>query len=166
MSWAFVREGDGALDPLPDLPISPHPDHVTPGGLAARHSRRQARQADLTALRARPDRPNRLDKLPEAAAERDIRYLQARLRSALPIDPAQQPLTAMAFGLTAVVADAAGQHHRSQIVGEDEADASKGLIAPHSPLGQALIGAAPGDDLLWPRPAGAVRLTLISLIRP
>ena len=127
MRRAFVREGDGALDPLPDLPISPHPDHVTPGGLAALHARRQARQADP--LRARPD------KLPEAAAERDIRHLQARLCSALPIAPAQQPLTAMAFGLIAVVADAAGQHHRSQIVGEDEADAAGGLIAPHSPLG-------------------------------
>ena len=145
MSRAFVRESDGALDPLPDLPISPHPNHVTPGGLAALHSRRQARQADP--LRARPDRPdwpNRPDKLPEAAAERDIRHLQARLRSALPIDPAQQPLTAMAFGLIAVVADAAGQHHRFQIVGADEADASMGLIAPHSPLGPRADRGRPG----------------------
>ena len=86
MRRAFVREGDGALDPLPDLPISPHPNHVTPGGLAALHPRRQARQADP--LRARPDRPDRLGKLPEVPAERDIRHLQARLRSALPIAPA------------------------------------------------------------------------------
>ena len=72
----------------------------------------------------------------------------------------------MAFGLIATVEDEAGEQHRDQIVGEDEADAAWGLIAPHSPLGQALIGAAPGDDLLWPRPAGAVSLTLISRIRP
>lgn len=163
MSRAFVKEGDGALDPLPDLPISPHPNYVTPRGLAELQARLQARQADLSALRARPER---LDKLPEAAAERDIRYLEARLRTALLIDPATQPLTAMGFGLVAVVADAAGQQHRYQIVGEDEADGARGLIAPHSPLARALIGAVPGDDLLWPRPAGAVTLTLISLSRP
>ena len=106
----------------------------TPGG----------RRGRLTALRARPDRPDRLGKLPEVPAERDIRHLQARLRSALPIDPAQQPLTAMAFGLIAVVADAAGQHHRFQIVGADEADASMGLIAPHSPLGPRADRGRPG----------------------
>ena len=163
MSRAFVKESDGALDPLPDLPISPHPNYVTPQGLAALQARLQTRQADLTALRARPDR---LDKLPEAAAERDIRYVEARLRTAQVIDPATQTLTAMAFGLVALVADAAGREHRYQIVGEDQADAAKGLIAPHSPLARALIGAKPGDDLLWPRPAGTITLTLISLTRP
>jgi transcription elongation factor GreB len=163
MSRAFVKEGDGALDPLPDLPVSPHPNYVTPQGLAALQARLRSRQADLTSLRARPDR---LDKLPEAAAERDIRYLEARLRSAQLIDPATQPLTAMAFGLVAVVEDEEGHQHRYQIVGDDEADASCGLIAPQSPLARALMGARPGDDLLWPRPAGAVTLTLISLSRP
>ena len=163
MSRAFVKEGDGGLDPLPDLPISPHPNYVTPQGLAALQARLHTRQADLTALKARPDR---LNKLPEAAAERDIRYLEARLRTAQVIDPAAQPLTAMAFGLVALVEDEAGQRRRYQIVGEDEAAAALGLIAPHSPLARALIGAKPGDDLLWPRPAGTVTLTLISLSRP
>ena len=163
MSRAFVKESDGALDPLPDLPISPHPNYVTPQGLAALQARLQIRQADLTALRARPDR---LDKLPEAAAERDIRSVEARLRTAQVIDPAAQPLTAMVFGLIATVQDEAGQRRRFQIVGEDEADASQGLIAPQSPLARALIGARPGDELLWPRRAGTVTLTLISLTRP
>lgn len=163
MSRAFVKEGDGGLDPLPDLPISPHPNYVTPQGLSALQARLLARQTDLTALRARPDR---LDKLPEAAAERDIRYIEARLRTAQVIDPATQPLTSMAFGLVALVEDEDGQQHRYQIVGEDEADAPRGLIAPHSPLARALIGAKPGDDLLWPRPSGAITLTLISLTRP
>ena len=80
MSRAFVKEGDGALDPLPDLPLSPHPNYVTPRGLATLKARLVARQSDLAALKTRPDR---LDKLPEAAAERDIRYLEARLRSAI-----------------------------------------------------------------------------------
>ena len=33
MSRAFVKEGTGELDPLPDLPVSAHPNHVTPRGL-------------------------------------------------------------------------------------------------------------------------------------
>ena len=67
MSRAFVKEGDGALDPLPDLPVSPHPNYVTPSGLAALQSRLSEVQSRLAALKTRPDR---LDKLPEAAAER------------------------------------------------------------------------------------------------
>ena len=78
MSRAFVKEGDGALDPLPDLPLSPHPNYVTPRGLSALQARLRDLQTRLARLKARAER---LDKLPEAAAERDIRYLEARLRS-------------------------------------------------------------------------------------
>ena len=36
MSQAFVKEpdGDAVADDQPELPISPHPNYVTPGGLA------------------------------------------------------------------------------------------------------------------------------------
>lgn len=160
MSRAFVKEGDGALDPLPDLPISPHPNHVTPAGLAALQSRLHATQARLAALRARPDR---LDKLPEAAAERDIRYLEARLRSAILIDPATLPLTEVAFGLVVTLADATGREWRFQITGEDEADPPQGKISPQSPLARILIGAKVGDVLHWQRPSGATDLEVLAI---
>jgi transcription elongation factor GreB len=88
MSRAFVKEDGHDLAPLPDLPVSPHPNYVTPRGLAGLAARLRARQADLAALRARPDR---LDKLPEAAAERDIRYLEARLRARFRSTPQPSP---------------------------------------------------------------------------
>jgi transcription elongation factor GreB len=163
MSRAFVKEGDGSLDPLPDLPLSPHPNHVTPTGLAALQSRLRDRQADLAALRARPDR---LDKLPEAAAERDIRYLEARLRSAILIDPATLPRTEVAFGLIVTVADADGTEHRFQITGEDEADAAQGRITPQSPLARALMGAATGDVVQWRKPTGMVELEILCIDYP
>lgn len=163
MSRAFVKEGDGSLDPLPDLPISAHPNYVTPTGLADLQARLQARQADLSTLRARPDR---LDKLPEAAAERDIRYLEARLRSAIVIDPAAQPLDAVAFGLIVTVADADGRETRYQITGEDEANATAGRIAPQSPLARALIGAQVGDVVTWRKPGGAVALEVLKVHHP
>ena len=61
MSRAFVKEGDGTLDPLPDLPQSPHPNYVTPRGLADLQSRLCNRQTSLIALKSRRER---LDKLP------------------------------------------------------------------------------------------------------
>ena len=163
MSRAFVKEGDGSLDPLPDLPISSHPNHVTPAGLAALQSRLQETQSRLAALKARPDR---LDKLPEAAAERDIRYLEARLRTAIPIDPATLPLTEVAFGLIITVADEDGTEHRFQITGEDEADATAGRITPQSPLARALLGAQPGDVVRWRKPSGSVDLEILHIGHP
>ncbi len=157
MSRAFVKEGDGTLDPLPDLPVSTHANYVTPRGLAALQLRLAARQADLAALKSRPDR---LDRLPEAAAERDIRYLEARLRSAIPSDPAALPLTEVAFGLCVTVSDTSGTISRYEITGEDEADPALGRIAPHSPLARALLGARVGDIVAWRKPSGTVELEI------
>jgi transcription elongation GreA/GreB family factor len=163
MSRAFVKEGDGGLDPLPDLPVSPHPNYVTPRGLAALQGRLRQCQTDLAALRARPDR---LDKLPEAAAERDIRYLESRLRSAILIDPASLPTTSVAFGLAVTVTDDAGHDTTYEITGEDEADAPRHRIAPQSPLARALIGAEVGDEVTWRKPSGPVALTIKAITRP
>lgn len=163
MSRAFVKEGTGELEPLPDLPVSPHPNYVTPRGLAALKARLAETQALLARLRARPER---LDRLPEAAAERDIRYLEARLRTAQVIDPAAAGLSEVAFGLAVTVADEAGRETTYEITGEDEADAALGRIAPHSPLARALIGAAVGDEVTWRRPAGAIGLEVLRIERP
>ena len=160
MSRAFVKEGDGDLDPLPDLPQSPHPNYVTPRGLAALQTRLRDLQIALAALKARTER---LDKLPEAAAERDIRYLEARLRSAILIDPAALPLSEVAFGLRVTVAGHDGQETTYEITGEDEADAPLHRIAPQSPLARALIGAQAGDAVIWRKPSGAVTLEILKI---
>lgn len=160
MSRAFVKEDGNDLEPLPDLPISPHPNYVTPRGLAALHDRLAGVQARLADLRARPDR---LDKLPEAAAERDIRYLETRLRSAIVVDPASQPPGVVAFGAEVTLTDAKAQRRSYQITGEDEADASQGRIAPQSPLARALIGAEVGDVVTWRKPSGVEDLEIIAI---
>ncbi len=160
MSRAFVKEDGNDLEPLPDLPISPNPNYVTPRGLASLQLGLRQAQATLAVLRTRSDR---LDRLPEAAAERDIRYLEARLRSAIPIDPASQPLTEVAFGLCVTVQDDHGAQTVYEVTGEDEADAAQGRIAPHSPLARALIGARVGDIITWRRPAGAVTLEVVAI---
>lgn len=163
MSRAFVKEGDGALDPLPDLPLSTHPNYVTKRGLAALNARLQQVQAALLALKARAER---LDNLPEAAAERDIRYLEARLRSAIPVDPAQHDLSQVAFGLCVQVCDPSGRDHVYEITGEDEADPTLGRISAHSPLTRALIGAEVGDSVTWKKPSGPTELTIKAITCP
>jgi transcription elongation GreA/GreB family factor len=161
MSRAFVNEDAGKDRPdLPDLPLSTGPNFVTPRGLAGLQSRLAARQTDLATLRARAER---LDKLPEAAAERDIRWLEARLKAAVVIDPKAHDLTEVAFGLVVTVADDTGHQTTYEIVGEDEADAPHGLIAPQSPLAQALLGARVGDTVTWRRPSGAVDLEIVTI---
>ena len=160
MSRAFVKEGDGALDPLPDLPRSAHPNLVTPRALAARQARLHALQAKLHALRARPDR---LDRLPEASTERDIRHAEARLRNVIVIDPAAHDLAKAAFGLAVTVRMPDGNATTWTITGEDEADAARHRVAPHSPLGRALLGAGVGDEVVWQRPSGALTLIVTGI---
>ena len=160
MSRAFVKEGDGTLDPLPDLPMSPHPNYVTPRGLSALQSRLRELQTKLSALKSRAER---LDKLPEAAAERDIRYIEARLRSAILIDPATLPLIEVGFGLAVTVTDDQGLETTYEITGEDEADAPLHRIAPQSPLARALIGAQVGDEVIWHKPSGSVTLEILRI---
>lgn len=160
MSRAFVKEDGPETVSLPDLPISPHPNYVTPRGLAALQASLAEAQARLTALKARSDR---LDRLPEAAAERDIRYFDARLRSAILIDPTASPGDTVAFGSRVTVADPDGAETTYEITGEDEADATLGRIAPQSPLARALLGAAVGDEVTWRRPSGALSLEILHI---
>ena len=160
MSRAFVKEDGPDNEPLPDLPVSPHPNYVTPRGLKALRDRLATLQAELARLKARAER---LDKLPEKAAERDIRYVEARLRSAILVDPADQPGGEVAFGARVTVADEDGADAVYEITGEDEADASLGRIAPQSPLARALLGARVGDVVEWKRPAGRVELEILAI---
>ncbi len=156
MSRAFVKEDGPDTTPLPDLPVSPHPNYVTPRGLVALRNRLAETQGRLAALKMREDR---LDRLPEQAAERDIRYLASRLKTAILVEPPALP-TEVAFATAVTVSAEDGLSSTYEIVGEDEADASKGLIAPQSPLARALLGSRVGDEVDWRRPSGAVHLVI------
>ena len=158
MSRAFVNEDAGNDRPdLPELPVPSGPNIITPRGLATLQAKIAERQADLARLKARAER---LDKLPEAAAERDLRWLEARLKAAIVIDPAAHDLSEVAFGLSVTVMDEDGVETTYEIVGEDEADAPHHRIAPNSPLARALLGAQVGDVVTWRRPAGPLDLEI------
>jgi transcription elongation GreA/GreB family factor len=162
MSKAFTKEEDSSSPQrLPDLPLSSYPNHVTPRGLRLLQDRKAALEAEIARLRnARDHLP---DHYPLAVAERDLRYVEARLASAIPVDPPQGQPEHVSFGATIEVENEAGQKSRYTIVGEDEADPAKGLITHISPLARALLEAKVGDIVEWPKPTGTVELEVLSI---
>lgn len=166
MSRAFVKETDGeqAGDELPDLPISPHPNYVTAAGLAKLEARRGALQAERAQLEGAGDAFAHASHVARLAQE--IRYLDVRIASALPIDPRTVDRAAVGVGAQVAVQDAQGGTHRYRIVGEDEADADAGLISWVSPLGKALMGARADDRVVWRRPRGDLELDIVEVSYP
>lgn len=163
MSRAFVKEPDGdeVADGQPELPISPHPNYVRPQGLAKLKDRLAKLQQQRCVLAADPD--DLLKRTPLAQAQREIRYLEARIEQAIPIDPGGRPADRVTFGATVELADEEGRTRRFTIVGEDEADPAAGLVSWISPLARALQDAAVGDLIVWERPTGDLELEVRAL---
>jgi transcription elongation GreA/GreB family factor len=138
MSRAFVKEDNGeGGDALPDRPVSPAPNFVTPEGLALIDAE-LARLQD--ALAAAGD-----DRAARAPVERDLRYWRARRASAEVIPP---PGTAeVRFGSTVTIERDDGRRQTWRIVGEDEADPAKGTLSYVAPLARALVGKVVGDTV-------------------
>lgn len=165
MSKAFTKEDDDdAVIRLDDLPQSRHPNLVTATGLAALNQRLDQRQSDLAALRGQTGDIDTRHAI--AVAERDIRYLQARIGSAILVDPETQVPGVVAFGAEVDFITDDDTRHTFRIVGEDEADPARGLIAPYSPLGVALMGARTGASVEWPKPAGSVDIEVLAIRFP
>ena len=143
MSVAFTKEGDAeatAAD-LPDRPISPHPNLVTPEGLAALEASYNDARAAYAAAQAKGD--VQADRTAMARATRDLRYYGARRASAQLVAPVGGD--AVAFGRTVSLEREDGRRQTFCIVGEDEADPAKGSVSYISPLARALMGKTVGD---------------------
>lgn len=166
MSRAFVKETDGDQpgDQLPDLPISPHPNYVTASGLAKLETRRAALQAERAQLEQSGDAFAHANHI--ARLDQEIRYLDARIASALPVDPKTIDHHRVGVGASVTVQDAQGATHRYHVVGEDEADADAGLISWVSPLAKALLGARVDDHVVWKRPRGDLELDIVEIGYP
>ncbi|HEX4387900.1 MAG TPA: GreA/GreB family elongation factor [Steroidobacteraceae bacterium] len=139
MSRAFVREGDGS-DPLPERAVSPHPNLVTPRGLAGLESRVRELEGERAAARAAADQA-----LTERV-ERDLRYFGARRASARVIAPGTAA-DKVRFGTKVTLATHSGEQVAFRLVGEDEADVAQGLLSWVSPLAQTLLGREPGETV-------------------
>ena len=147
MAVAFTREEDyesQAAD-LPDRPISAHPNLVTASGLAAIEAELAAARAAYSAAQVRGGVS--ADRTAMARATRDLRYWSARRASAQLTAPAPETDTVQ-FGRTVEFEREDGRRQVFRIVGEDEADPTKGSISYASPLAKGLLGKAVGDTAL------------------
>ncbi len=143
MSVAFTKESDAeavAAD-LPDRPISPHPNFVTPAGLASLDAELAAARTAYQAAQA--EGGITADRTAMARATRDLRYWSARRASAQLVAP--QSGDRVVFGSRVTFEAADGRTRTYAIVGEDEADPARGSVSYVSPLARALIGKGVAD---------------------
>jgi len=170
MSRAFTKEPEPGAPavPLPERPVSEHPNYVTPRGLAQLKDELEAlgrRRAELLAVLARatdgdlPADEEQVAREELRHVDRDLKYFDTRIDSAILVDPRDQPLHEVAFGATVTVQTASGPQTWT-IVGEDEADPDAGRVSYVSPLATALMGTRIGEKAVWRRPAGTLRLTV------
>jgi len=166
MSRAFVNEDaqSEAQAELPERPQSPHPNYVTPHGLAAL----ERRLADLLAERSALS--DDAEALSQQAAlrriDRSARYVGMRIERAVLVNPAEQPRDEVAFGATVRVRENDGEERTFTIVGEDESDAAVGKVSWVSPLANALLGSRVEDVVTWGRPNGNIELEILSIDYP
>lgn len=139
MSIAFVREPEGgeAFEDLPDRPLSPHPNFVTPAGLAAIEAElERLHREHAAALEAG-------DKADITRTARDLRYWSARRNSAQVAEPPADGR--VHFGSTVTIRRENGTEQTFRLVGEDEGDPARGTIPYVAPLARALTGKSVGE---------------------
>ncbi|MDG4880331.1 transcription elongation factor GreA [Mesorhizobium sp. WSM4884] len=140
MSRAFTREEDSenAIAGVGERPISPHRNLVTERGLAMI----EENLAELRDLMAKAERRGDRERL--AVVSRDLRYWTARRESA-ELSVPEPGSDVVRFGMGVTLENDDGKKVHWRIVGEDEANPSKGTISHVSPMAMALFGKRVGE---------------------
>jgi transcription elongation factor GreA len=93
-----------------------------------------------------------------------IALLDDKLARAQVIDPSGQNGDRVRFGATVKLEDSEnGEEICYRIVGEDEADVSKGLISVTSPVARALMNKGPDDEVTVRVPKGTRQLEILAV---
>lgn len=163
MSRGFVKEDDleHAGTDLPEKPISPHTNYVTPAGLQQLQDAASELNTERASLVTKKEDPTAVQSL--AKVDRELRYLSARLKSAELVETVNQPKDTVLFGASVLVEDEEENTHTFIIVGEDEADIAQHKVSYVSPIARALIGRKVGDSVQWQRPAGTLVLEIMKI---
>lgn len=162
MSRAFVKEDGPAPDENPpERPVSEQPNYVTPRGARLLQEAEERIAAELAGLSGAQEDPARRRRKREL--ERDLRYVRARLESALPVDPAATPKGEVRFGARVTLRRDDGAARVLRIVGEDEAAEGGELAAWTGPFVRALFGLKAGQTLDWDADAGPERWTVVAV---
>lgn len=99
--------------------------------------------------------------------DRELAFLARRMKTIRVVDPArQEDRSRVRFGATVTIADEDDHERILTIVGDDEQDASKGLIGWSAPMARALRGAAVGDLRRVTLPGGEKEWEVIAVAYP
>jgi transcription elongation factor GreA len=144
----------------------PEREPITAEGLAALHAdlerlettEREAMAARIKAARELGDLKENAEyhiaKEDQAHLETKIKRMRQRLSAAVVVE-ADATTETFDFGRTAEVVDEATERvHTWTLVGATEADLAAGKLSAESPVGQALLGRAPGDAVEVQAPRG------------
>jgi transcription elongation factor GreA len=94
-----------------------------------------------------------------------ISELQYKLGNADIIDPDKLDKEKAVFGCRVLLENIeTGQDVEYQLVGPDESDIGKGRISVSSPLGKAILGKKPGDELTLQVPGGKRVYELVEIL--
>ncbi len=153
MSRGFVKEGDQEEIPI----VTPRAflpegvtNYVTSEGLALLRSEK----ADLM----KQYETSKNDHLMRNFICEKMALLQERINSAVEVDASAAAEGVVSFGMYVKYND-----RTIRIVGVDEADFTKGLIAFTSPIAKALTGHKRGDSFLMTVPKGTEQITIVEV---
>ena len=141
MSRAFTKEQDDAPTDLGERPISPHRNLVTPEGLKMIEDELARLQRELAEANVAGERSA------IARLSRDLRYWTSR-RETAELSVPEPDSDVVRFGMTVELENLdEGDTRTWTIVGEDEANPSKGKISHMAPVAIMLFGKPAGDVL-------------------
>ncbi|HVC48730.1 MAG TPA: GreA/GreB family elongation factor [Burkholderiales bacterium] len=162
MSRAFVKEetSSSPLDDVAERQVSPHPNYMTEEGFnQLKRKVENLSNARLDTISAEDDHAIH----EKALLERDLRYYQARLQSAIVVGDEGRQKDVVRFGAWVTLEDDSGKRFQFRLVGEDEADATQGMISWVSPLASQLLGKQAGNRIIWLRENKATPVEIMQI---
>lgn len=101
----------------------------------------------------------------QAFIEGRIMDLEFKVANADVIDPETLPSDRVVFASRFVLENIdTGEEVTYQLVGQEESDIAKGKISVSSPLGQAMLGKGPGDEITVQAPGGQRQYELVEIL--
>jgi len=99
--------------------------------------------------------------------DRELAHLARRMKAARVVDPSRQTdKQRVWFGATVTIADEDDEERTLTLVGDDEQDASKGLVGWSAPIAKALRSAALGDLRRVRLPGGEKEWEVVAISYP
>lgn len=150
MSRAFVKD-DGPdqapiIPPRPPLPAGVT-NYVTPRGLSLLKAERTRLEKQKSSLKSESESQR-------SVLIQQIADLQKRISSAHVVTPPPEPPSSVRFGVTVSLMFEDERRRKLTIVGVDEADPEKDLIAFTSPIARAITGKEAGATVHLKTPIG------------